>query len=85
MIPPVYALLAAAPDVVAIVADRIGEHGTVFATELRPYITWQIVGGGAEVGLDKGRACHDRSMVQLDCYHANSGAVQALRQGGRTA
>lgn len=85
MIPPVYSLLSDSDDVVAIVADRIGEHGAINAKETRPYITWQIVAGAAEVQLDAGRAEHDRAVVQIDCYSPSSAQVGALAQAARTA
>lgn len=85
MIPPVYSLLSSSPGVVAIVVDRIGEHGRIFPLELRPYITWQIVSGGADAQLDTGRACHDRSTVQVDCWHASSSGLALLADAARTA
>ena len=85
MIPPVYLLLHASAEVVALVADRIGEHGRVFPQETRPYITWQIVSGGTDAQLDRGRACHDRSTVQVDCWHADSSGLAALAEAVRTA
>jgi hypothetical protein len=85
MIPPVYSLLSADPDVTAIVGDRIGEHGVLFAKELRPYLTWQIAAGAGEVSLDTGRACHDRVTVQVDCWHPDSAGIARLAGAVRTA
>jgi hypothetical protein len=85
MIPPVYSLLKASTEVTAIVVDRIGEHGVIFANELRPYLTWQIVSGIGEVILDKGRSPHDRIQVQVDCWHKTSAGVVDLAEAVRSA
>ena len=85
MRPPVYSLLAASAPVVAIVGDRIGAHGEVFAREVRPYVTWQSVSGGAEITLDRGRAPNDRVSVQVDFWHPTEAGLVTLVEAGRTA
>ena len=85
MIPPVYDLLHASSAVVAIVADRIGAHGQVIPTEVRPYITWQLVSGTGDNTLDRGRAPNDRASVQLDCYHKTEAGLRSLVNAARSA
>ena len=85
MIPPVYQLLAASPAVGAIVGDRIGASGEVFANETRPYVTWQCISGFGELTLDRGRAALDRVTVQVDCWHNTTAGRRKLAEAVRAA
>ena len=84
MFPKVYQTLQANPAVVAIVGDRIGRHGEVAQTEVRPYIVWQIVIGDPYENLS-GTPCGDFTTVQLDCYHQTDAGVEQLAKAVRAA
>jgi hypothetical protein len=77
MLPPVYALLSAAPDVVAIVGDRIHRNHAGDNPQA-PYITWRVVSGvpqtyhGTPPSLDAFR-------VQIDCWGKPVDAKAAAR------
>lgn len=84
MLAPVYRLLVASPDVTAI-TDVIGAFGAVDPNESRPYVVWQIVGGGADVALDDNHICADRHTIQLDCVADTQTIALALAEACRGA
>ncbi len=83
MFPPVYRTIHT-PAVSAIVGDRIGRHGEVAQTEVRPYIVWQIITGDPYENLSSA-PCGDFTTVQLDCYHQTDAGVEQLATAVRAA
>jgi hypothetical protein len=84
MMPPVYELLRDSAAVVTIVGDRIGAHGDIQQPATRPYITWQVVSGAAESGIDD-LPDIDFVQVQVNCWHQTDAGVRALVQAVREA
>lgn len=84
MLPPVYALLAATPAVVAVVGDRIYGHGEAPQDTARPYITHFDV---TDQPFDQisGTPCADRDTVQIDCWHQTKPGIRALAIAVRDA
>lgn len=79
MFPPVYEVLRPAPGVGAVVGDRIGAHGEIETSADRPYITWQIISGEPERGVDD-LPDVDAIMTQINCWHGTDAGVRALAQ-----
>ena len=84
MFPPVYKTLRSNATVVSLVGDRIGRHGEVAQTEVRPYIVWQIVTGQPYDNLSAA-PCGDFTVVQIDCYHQTDAGVEQLATSVRAA
>jgi hypothetical protein len=71
MLPPIYNLLRASSDVVALLGDRIYRHGSAPKGVREPYLTWFQVVGVPENTLSETPAV-DRSTVQLDIWCGGS-------------
>ncbi len=84
MFPPVYKTLRSNATVVSLVGDRIGRHGEVAQTEVRPYIVWHIVIGQPYDNLSSA-PCSDFTTVQIDCYHQTDAGVVQLANAVRAA
>lgn len=84
MFPAVYETLRSNAAVVSLVDDRIGRHGEVAQTEVRPYIVWQIVVGQPFDSLSSA-PCGDFTTVQIDCYHQTDAGIQQLAEAVRAA
>jgi hypothetical protein len=82
MLPPVYALLSAAPAVTALVADRIERNRAAENTQA-PYIVWRVIRGtphnyvGDVTSIDGVR-------VQIDCW-GKPAEAQAVAKAVRAA
>ncbi|WP_064746808.1 tail completion protein gp17 [Lysobacter antibioticus] len=83
MFPPVYKTIRT-PEVIAIVADRIGRHGEIGQDEQRPYITWSIVIGNPHDQIS-GAPCSDFTSVDINCWHPTDGGVEQLALEVRAA
>jgi hypothetical protein len=79
VIPPIFPLLSAAPDVAAIVDDRIYRHGRAPQNikDVGPYITWSVVGGHSETYLAD-NATIDQELAQLDLWALTPQTCKAL-------
>lgn len=84
MLPPIYAILSAAPAVTAIAGTRIYPHGEAPQDTARPYVTWFVVSAPPELVLD-GSPPSDRFTIQVDCWHQTSAGLVQLTQAARAA
>lgn len=84
MLPPIYAILSAAPAVTAIAGTRIYPHGEATQDTARPYVTWFVVSAPPELVLD-GTPPSDRFTIQVDCWHQTSAGLVQLTQAARAA
>ena len=86
MIPPLYAALAAAPAVTAIVGSppRAYRHGSAPQDTTRPYITWFLLAGVPENELSDVPGI-DRCTLQVDCWHQTDAGIEALAVAVRDA
>ena len=87
MFPPIYATLAAAPAVTAIVGaspGRIYRHGSAPQNVDRPYVTWAIVSAVPENNLSD-TPPNDRVSVQVDAWSPDDAQAEALALAVRDA
>lgn len=87
MLPPVFVMLKASPEVKNIVGTnppRIYRHGSAPQDTARPYITWFVVAGTPENHLS-GLPPVDQMLVQVDCWHQTDAGVEALAGAVRDA
>lgn len=77
MNPNVYAALSV-PAVTALVAQRIYRNGHAPQDTARPYITWQVVGGGPLNNLSDNPNM-DNMRVRVWCYSNESAGSAAAR------
>lgn len=88
MLPNVFSILAAAPEVVALAGDRIYRHGSAPQEVAAPYVTWFVASSVPENTLDE-RPKIDNYSVQIDCWSDNEGTgdegVEELAQAVRDA
>jgi hypothetical protein len=83
-LPPIYALLRAAPEVTALVGTKIYAHGRAPQGAVPPYVVWSVVGGDPENTLSETPDL-DRLALQVDCYHTADQGVDALARAVRDA
>jgi hypothetical protein len=86
-LPPVFTLLAAAPEVTAIVGAapvRVFPGGVIPQGQAMPAIAWLVVAGMPENMLAD-RAVVDNQRVQIDCWAADFNSANALFEAVRTA
>lgn len=83
MNPPVYTALNV-PAVNALVGTRIYANGHAPQGVLRPYITWQIVGGGPGINLSCAPE-YDNPRVRVWCYSDESAGTAISRNLGNVA
>jgi hypothetical protein len=86
MLPPVFALLKAAPAVTAILGanPKVFRHGIAPQGTVAPYVVWLVVGADPENNLSDPPPV-DRIVIQVDCYHTTDGGVEALATAVRDA
>lgn len=84
MFPNVYALLQAAPAVVAIVGQNIGRHGSMPQDITAPYITWFVVADQPHDTLSEAPES-DFNAVQIDCWSETDAQVATLARAVRDA
>lgn len=84
MFPNVYALLQAAPAVVAIVGQKIGGRGSMPQETAPPYITHFVVVDDPHVTLSDAPES-DTDTVQIDCWSMDEAEVKALARAVRAA
>jgi hypothetical protein len=84
LLPPIFALLKAAPAVVAIVAAKIYRHGIAPQGTVAPYIVWSVISGVPENNLSDAPPI-DRMTIQVDCYHATDAGIETLATAVRDA
>jgi hypothetical protein len=86
LLPPVFALLKAAPAVTAILGavPRVFRHGIAPQGTVAPYVVWLIVGADPENNLSD-LPPTDRIVIQVDCYSTGDGEVETLAQAVRDA
>ncbi|CAA2107630.1 DUF3168 domain-containing protein [Variovorax paradoxus] len=86
MLPAVYPLLAASPAVLALIGDdpaRVYRHGSAPQDVLKPYVTWSVPGGSAEITLEQPDA--DTFRVQVDCWSEDKDQIDVLAGAVRAA
>lgn len=87
MLPPIFALLKAAPAVTAIVGAnpvKVYRHGTAPQGTTAPYIVWSVISGVPENNLSDLPPV-DRVTVQVDAYHTTDQGVVDLAKAIRDA
>lgn len=86
LLPPVFALLKAAPAVTAILGavPRVFRHGIAPQGTVAPYVVWLIVGADPENNLSD-LPPTDRIVIQVDAYSTGDGEVETLAQAVRNA
>lgn len=84
MFPPVDDTLSASSAVVALVGNRIADHGEIPQGTAKPYITWFVVIGQPFDQLS-GTPCGDFDTVQIDCWAPTGKDVKALALAVRDA
>lgn len=86
MLPAVFLLLKASPAVTALIGAapvRAFRHGSAPQDVLKPYVTWSVPGGSAEITLEQPDA--DTFRVQVDCWSDDDTQVEALAEAVRAA
>lgn len=86
ILPPVFALLKAAPAVTSILGanPKVYRHGIAPQGTAAPYAVWLVVGADPENNLSDAPPA-DRIVIQVDCYHTTDGGVEQLAQAVRDA
>lgn len=86
MLPGVYAILANAAGVVALIGTppRIYRHGDAPQGVLRPYITWFVSSAAPANNLDDVPPV-DEYTVQIDCWSEKDAEVEQLAEAVRDA
>lgn len=80
----VYQVLRGNATVVSTVATRIYRHGSAPQDVQKPYITWSMVSGMPQDVLNAA-PCHDRDMIQIDCWSESDTQVETLAYAVRSA
>lgn len=85
MLPPVFAVLAAAAPVTALIGSppRAYRHGAAPQGVVAPYVTWSAPAGAAENSFDG--ACADVMRVQVDCWSKTDAQIETLASAVRAA
>jgi hypothetical protein len=79
MLPPIFQILRAAPNVTALVGTnpaRIYRHGAAPQATAAPYITWSVITGTPQNTLSELPKI-DACVVQIDCWSDNTGTGAA--------
>lgn len=87
MLPPIFALLKAAPAVTAIVGvnpTKVFRHGAAPQGTVAPYVVWSVISDVPENNLSDLPPV-DRVTVQVDCYHTTDQGVVDLATAVRNA
>jgi Protein of unknown function (DUF3168) len=87
MLPPIYATLLASSAVTSIIGSapaRAYRHNSVPTTVAAPYVSWFFIGIDPENTLSEVPGM-DRVAVQVNCWHATDGGVEALARAVRDA
>lgn len=90
LLPPIFALLKAAPAVTGIVGTnpaKIYRHGIAPQGTVAPYVVWSVISDVPENNLSDAPPV-DRVTVQVDCYYQATGGdagVEALATAVRDA
>lgn len=79
LLPPVFALLKAAPAVTAILGatPKVYRHGIAPQGTVAPYVVWMVISGDPENTLSDPPPV-DRLTLQVDCYHTTDGGIEQL-------
>ncbi|MCC2632182.1 MAG: hypothetical protein K0S48_68 [Ramlibacter sp.] len=87
MLPPIFALLKAAPAVTAIVGTdpvKVFRHGAAPQGTVAPYVVWSVISDVPENNLSD-LPPTDRVTVQVDCYHTTDAGIEQLAIAVRNA
>lgn len=84
MLQNVYQTLRDNAIVVNTVGTRIYRHGYAPQDVQKPYITWFLVTGQPEDVLNA-PPCHDRDVIQIDCWSETDTGVETLAYAVRAA
>lgn len=84
MLAPVYTVLKSNSTVLSTVANRIYRHGSAPQNVVKPYITWFVVTGNAEVNLSDS-PCVDVDNIQIDCWSETDTQIETLAYAVRKA
>lgn len=84
MFPNVYATLRSNAEVVAIVGENIGRHGSMPQDIDPPYITWFVVSDSPHNTLSEPPQS-DFNSVQIDCWSSTDAQVASLARAVREA
>jgi hypothetical protein len=86
LLPPVFALLKAAPAVTAILGalPKVYRHGLAPQGTVAPYVVWMVIAGDPQNTLSETPGV-DRLTIQVDCYDTTDGGVETLAAAVRDA
>lgn len=86
LLPPVFALLKAAPAVTAILGavPKVYRHGLAPQGTVAPYAVWMVIGDEPQTNLSDPPPT-DKRVLQLDCYDTTDGGVEDLAEAVRDA
>jgi hypothetical protein len=86
LLPPIFALLKAAPAVTAIIGatPKVFRHGIAPQGTVPPYVVWSVISGVPENNLSDLPPI-DRLTLQVDCYSTTDDGIEALATAVRNA
>lgn len=84
MLPNVYQILRTNSTVLSTVGSRIYRHASAPQNVQKPYITWSLASNSPENVLNA-TPCHDRDIVQIDCWSETDEGIETLAYAVRDA